>query len=267
MTSLHRRVHAKVRTQLGRIGYGPHERSLELVALETQFSDLGLNFQQARTDASTLIDRHQLRRSDDSLHWELFTAISSVVSPKRVLEIGTFRGEFTAFLGSLFPKSHIETWELPSDAGPDMLEYSTDFAKYYHDQSETRNRNLNGLVNVRQVLRDSSHLIRESGTFDLLWVDGDHTFPVVAFDIINTVRLASPKAWIVVDDIRLDASQGVTLGSTESFDCIRHLTETGLIVSSLIYKRIGNSGRHWRDDRRRKHLAVLRPKVAQSHDI
>lgn len=43
------------------------------------------------------------------------------------------------------------------------------------------------------------------------------------------------------------------------------LTETGVTVSSIVYKRVGNRDRHWRADRRRKHMALLRRKAAHSH--
>lgn len=249
------------------IGYGPNERALEQLVLENQFSVLGLDYQQAKSHTLNILELSDLHRLDDSLHYELFSAISSVHSPKRVLEIGTFRGEFTAFLTLLFPKAYIETWDLPNNSDPALGRYVTGFAKHYGDQSMTRLDNLKELPDVPQVLKDSTHLILEKGVFDLIWVDGDHTYPLVAFDILNALRLASPSAWIVVDDIKLDSSQGGTLGSTEGFECVRHLSETGLVATSLIFKRIGNSGRHWRNHLRRKHLAVLRPKVGLSHDL
>jgi predicted O-methyltransferase YrrM len=223
MPILYRRVKGVIQERLRGLGYGQSEKSLELAVLESQFSRLGLDF-------------------------------------PRVLEIGTFRGEFTAFLGALFPEAYVETWDLPCSSDPQMQEYCAEFEKHYHDQSSTRIINLKDATNIHQIFLDSTHLVKSADEFDLVWVDGDHSFPVVAFDIINALRLASPKAWIVVDDIKLTDLTKSNLGSTQGFECVRHLTASGLVDSSLVYKRVGNNNRHWRDDNRRKHLAVMRTK-------
>lgn len=260
MPILYRRVKGVIQERLRGLGYGQSEKSLELAVLESQFSRLGLDFPKAQQQTTALLAKNGLHRSDDSLHYELFSAIRSVFSPKRVLEIGTFRGEFTAFLGALFPEAYVETWDLPRSSDPQMREYCAEFEKHYHDQSSTRIINLKDATNIHQIFLDSTHLVKSADEFDLVWVDGDHSFPVVAFDIINALRLASPKAWIVVDDIRLTDLTKSNLGSTQGFECVRHLTASGLVDSSLVYKRVGNNNRHWRDDNRRKHLAVMRTK-------
>jgi predicted O-methyltransferase YrrM len=139
-----------------------------------------------------------------------------------------------------------------------MHAYVSDLASHYNDQQQNRVNNLNRHANVHQVLKDSTYLTRETAAFDLIWVDGDHSYPVVAFDILNAVRLAAPGAWIVLDDIKLTEMRRSSLSSTEAFECINHLTRSGMITSSLVYKRVGSSGRRWRDEVRRKHLAVLR---------
>lgn len=254
-------MRAVLQTQLQRIGYGSTEKSLERAALDNQFSELGLNFPQAKIRTANLLRSNKLRRSDDSLHYELFAAIGLVHSPKRVLEIGTFRGEFTAFLASLFPDAYIETWDLPDGSESGLDGYIANFQNHYRDQKNARIDNLGELDKVHQVLKDSTELVKESASFDLVWIDGDHTFPVVAFDILNALRLSSSSTWIVIDDIRLTDSTAGKLGSTEGFNVVSHLASNGLATLDLVYKRVGSSGRHWRDDTRRKHLAVLRRKT------
>ena len=258
-----RKTRSAIQRRLRTVGYGANERALELATVEQQFSKLGLDFSQASSRTAQLINHGNLNRSDSSLHYELFSAISSVLDPKRVLEIGTFRGEFSAFLGQLFPKSQLQTWDLPDNLGSEIHDYAANFRTYYRDQRASRVSNLSSLKNVQQIQKDSTYLVRATEVFDLIWVDGDHSYPVVAFDILNALRLISPVGWVVIDDVRLTDS-GNSMGSNESFECIRHLTASGLVDSSLVYKRVGKPNRYWRDDRRRKHLAVLRPRPQDS---
>jgi predicted O-methyltransferase YrrM len=255
---LHKKAWAVLKARVANLGYGSPEQAMELEVLADQFSRLGLDYRHAKMKTKDLVVSGALTRSDTSLHYELFAAIAAVHAPRRILEIGTFRGEFSAFLATLFPKSNIETWDLPNTTSNDMHAYVSDLASHYNDQQQNRVNNLNRHANVHQVLKDSTYLTRETAAFDLIWVDGDHSYPVVAFDILNAVRLAAPGAWIVLDDIKLTEMRRSSLSSTEAFECINHLTRSGMITSSLVYKRVGSSGRRWRDEVRRKHLAVLR---------
>lgn len=50
----------------------------------------------------------------DSVHWKLFSAISLETKKyNKILEIGTYDGQFTSFLSKMFPKSLIITIDLP----------------------------------------------------------------------------------------------------------------------------------------------------------
>jgi predicted O-methyltransferase YrrM len=251
-------IWAVIKARVGRIGYGPRERAKELQQLSAQFAALGLDFSAAKNRVDELVKAHSLSRSDNSLHYELFAGISQVCNPQRILEVGTFRGEFTAFLATLFPDAYIETWDLPQENDGEMKSYIDDFEAHYRDQTANRAKNIGGRSNVNQVLRDSTGLFAASDAFDLIWVDGDHTFPVVAFDLINALRLSGPQSWIAVDDIKLVEMRKSVLSSTEAIRSIQHLVRSGHVTSHLIYKRVGASGRRWRDDNRRKHLAILK---------
>ena len=258
VTSFWDKARAVVSAKIPTIGYGSSERALEAEVLRTQFSDIGLDYEMARLRTQGVLSEFGLTRSDTSLHYELFSAIAGKTSPERILEIGTFRGEFSAFLGALFPDAYVETWDLPSNPQSKMSSYGEEFSQNYSDQSKTRLNNLERFSNVSQVLQDSTYLIESSEPFDLIWIDGDHTFPVVAFDILNCLRLSTAQSWIVLDDVKLAERREWNMGSTETLKCLNHLANTGIAVYSLIYKRIGQSGRAWRDVESRKHLAVLR---------
>ena len=251
-------IWAVIKARAAGIGYGPREKTQELEYLAEQFGSLGLDYEASRTEAARVVSAGELRRSDNSLHYELFAGISRIFRPRRVLEIGTFRGEFTAYLSSLFPDAYIETWDLPDVQDGDMKNYVDKLKVHYHDQRASRLENLEGRTNVQQIQRDSTSLFKEAETFDLIWVDGDHTFPVIAFDLINALRLSNVESWIAIDDIKLAEMRRSVLSSTEGIRCIEHLVRSGHVTSRLIYKRVGASGRRWRDDRRRKHIAVLK---------
>ena len=251
-------IWAIIKARVARIGYGSQEREQELAQLASQFAELGLDYALAKSQAAQIVRDNGLSRSDNSQHYELFAGISQVCNPLRILEIGTFRGEFTAFLATLFPSAYIETWDLPEAGKGTMKTYVDEFEGHYHDQRANRLTNIGNRTNVQQIRRDSTTLYKESQAFDLIWVDGDHTFPVVAFDLINALRLSKPQSWIAVDDIKLIEMRKSVLSSTEAKRCIEHLTQSGHVTSQLIYKRVGASGRHWRDNERRKHIAVLR---------
>ncbi|MEY4401916.1 MAG: hypothetical protein RL072_1781 [Actinomycetota bacterium] len=251
-------IWAVIKARIAGIGYGTRQKALEIEHLAAQFESLGLDYRAACVEADRVVAANSLRRSDSSLHYELFAGISRSFRPRRVLEIGTFRGEFTAYLSSLFPDAYIETWDLPEVQEGDMRNYVDKLMVHYHDQRASRLENLGGRTNVQQIRRDSTSLFKETETFDLIWVDGDHTFPVIAFDLINALRLSNTVSWIAIDDIKLAEMRRSVLSSTEGFRCIEHLVRSGHVTSRLIYKRVGASGRRWRDDRRRKHIAVLR---------
>jgi len=256
MPILYRRVKGVIQERLRGLGYGQSEKSLELAVLESQFSRLGLDFPKAQQQTTALLAKNGLHRSDDSLHYELFSAISSVFSPKRVLEIGTFRGEFTAFLGALFPEAYVETWDLPRSSDPQMREYCAEFEKHYHDQSSTRIINLKDATNIHQIFLDSTHLVKSADEFDLVWVDGDHSFHVVAFDIINALRLVRPQGGVCVDDVRL-RDTGRVLGSQETYKTIKHLEQIGLVSLQLVMKRLDPASMILAPESR-KYVAVMR---------
>ena len=61
---------------------------------------------------------HGFDWAEDSVHWLVFAAYARFgKSIKRILEIGTFDGEFTWLLSQLFPEARIVTVDLP-DSDP-----------------------------------------------------------------------------------------------------------------------------------------------------
>jgi len=103
-----------------------------------------------------------------------------------------------------------------------------------------RNENLKLLPSVKFLEKNSLTLVNTATGFDLIWIDGDHTYPVAAIDIANAVRMLNPNGVGICDDVYLDAKEGQMDGrSKASIETLKSLNSAGLISYSLIHKRIG----------------------------
>jgi len=256
--SLVHRIKAKGGAMIREARLSDTKRVEVMEAQRAAFSRLGISFDSAVSKTeSTFCDVGE-QRTDTSMHYEVFSGISQIWSATRILEIGTATGQFTSFLAALFPQAFIHTWDLPSESFRDS---SVDSYKRiqtgYGDQTSQSRSRLDGLKNVVQVRQDSTRLTFESELFDIVWVDGDHTFPVVAFDLINALRLVPVNGWICVDDIRpRDTGRGI-LGSQETYKTVKHLESIGLVSLTLIMKRL-DAANMLLDSDLRKYVAVLR---------
>jgi predicted O-methyltransferase YrrM len=93
-----------------------------------------------------------------------------------------------------------------------------------------RNGNLKSLSNVKFIEKNSLTLMNTATSFDLIWVDGDHSYPVAAIDIANAVRMLNPDGIAICDDVLLDARDGKMDGrSKASIETLKSLNNAGLI--------------------------------------
>jgi predicted O-methyltransferase YrrM len=173
-----------------------------------------------------------------SEHLVFFAALSaSGKRPKKILEIGTFRGETTLFLSRLFPESDIVSVDLPAELARQMNLY--DYAKA-SSTVELRTQNFRKMKNV--VLHEASSvtLLLEDEEFDLIWLDGAHGFPIVALDIANSFRMISSNGLVVCDDVhkRLRRTDAV-YESDATYLTLCELESAGLIQVDYLSKRIG----------------------------
>ena len=174
-----------------------------------------------------------------SEHLLIFAAIStSDRAVGNILEIGTFNGETARILSALFPSSQILTVDLPFSEikKTKMYQYETKNSQLILK----RNENLKLLSNVKFLEKNSLTLMSTATSFDLIWIDGDHSYPVAAIDIANAVRMLNPDGLGVCDDVYLDAREGQMDGrSKASIETIKSLNNAGLISYNLVRKRIG----------------------------
>jgi len=256
--SLIHRAKAKGESMIREVRLSDARRAEVMEMQRAAFSQLGLELDTAISKTVSIFSIIGEQRTDISMHYEVFSSISQTLSVTRILEIGTATGEFTNFLSMLFPQAIITTWDLPSESFSDStVESYKNIQTGYGDQTSQSRRRLDGVANVVQVRQDSTRLTFESAMFDIIWVDGDHTFPVVAFDIINALRLVPVGGWICVDDIQpSDSGRGV-LGSQETYKTVKHLESIGLVSLTLIMKRLDTASMLLNPESR-KYVAVLR---------
>ncbi len=215
-----------------------------LNAEQTQrFKDLGFDWQDARGEVEKLLGKNTNISSHRSEHYELLMAVSKRHKPKRILEIGTAEGDFTVFLATIFPDAEIETIDLPSsdnrfwNATTELS--STKGAKVSSSEVEERDAKLSKFSNIR--FRETNSLaltFQETDKYDLIWVDGDHTYPVVSIDIANALRLLNVGGMLGFDDIYETPQTNYQWVGQESYETLVQFKNAGLIDFDLILKKL-----------------------------
>tara|TARA_Y100000590_G_C15622594_1_gene978170 strand:+ start:565 stop:1374 length:810 start_codon:yes stop_codon:yes gene_type:complete len=142
----------------------------------------------------------------DSVHWKLFCALSLDLNKyKKILEIGTYDGQFTYFLSKMFPKSLITTIDLPKSDPLLKKSYnrsnSNNFKKYLQTQKKnTNNKNIKCIKTNTFFLFET---LEDKERFDLIWVDGGHLYPEVAWDLCTAYNLLNKEGILLCDDVIL----------------------------------------------------------------
>lgn len=219
----------------------------ELIKEQTRLFELiGMDWDAANQTVVGLEGEVPAAGSHRSQHFEVFVALGMKIKPKRILEIGTGEATFAAFLSKAFPEATIESIDLPDD---DKRFWNAidgqKVAVANATQSDSvrlskRNENLKKSPNVNFRELNSLALGRlDEAEFDLIWVDGDHTFPIVACDIANAVRLLKPNGTLVCDDVYL-ADGGINggWGSQETQRALQAFTEAKIISTQYVLKSV-----------------------------
>lgn len=138
------------------------------------------------------------------------------LKPKRVFEIGTYRGVSTVFLAANIPDdSEVVTLDLDPESRPTHKHgtgvggFSDFTVGEYYVASRFSSR-------VKQVFGNSLQFdFKEwTGKMDLVFVDADHSYDFVKIDTENAFRLVRPGGAIIWDDYvwdeRFPECQGVS---------------------------------------------------------
>ena len=211
---------------------------------KTNFFNLGLDRDKGLQKLNSVLEEiYGVSYSENRGMWsEHLIIFASIATSERtisnILEIGTFNGETARILSALFPSSDILTVDLSfSDIEKTkMYEYETKNSQLILK----RNENLKLLSNVKFLEKNSLMLMNTATSFDLIWIDGDHSYPVAAIDIANAVRMLNPDGVGICDDVYLVAREWQMDGrSKASIETLKSLNNAGLISYNLVRKRIG----------------------------
>ena len=87
---------------------------------------------------------------------------------------------------------------------------------------------------------NSVELIQHESKYDLIWIDGDHSYPTAAIDISNAVRLLTKNGIDLCDDVYLySTALGKNSRSVATIETMRSIKDSNLINFELVKKRLG----------------------------
>lgn len=229
-----------------------------------KFTVLGLDFEKGTTKLEGILNelgrpRDSADRSMRSIHWVLFACLSEL-SPlpiKRILEIGTYDGETAFILSKLFPASEIVTVDLPEDDPIFHDSYVRDDAQTLAKFKARQRTNLKP-ENIKYKALNSFFLPGHvEGGFDLIWVDGGHLYPEIAWDICNAYSLCTAGGFIMIDDVIVHP-RGFrdSYVSPDSHQVLEYVAARARKAPTYFLKRA--DARWSAVPRRRKYVALLR---------
>lgn len=209
-----------------------------------EFEDKNLDFEKSK---SILIDYLKCRSSENSTntsnmisnHYYLIAGISLKFNFKSILEIGTYDGHCTNFISHCFPNSSITTIDLKDDDEIFLKSYDRDKIEKFNQHLKLRKENISHKNNIHFVQNRSNAFFQENKYFyDLIFVDGDHTDPVVSNDILNSIKYLNKDGLIIIDDIvKRDRKIINEYESYAAYDMIESLINKNLIKFQLFSKR------------------------------
>ena len=214
------------------------------VKQEEVFSSLGLNRSLALVKLNKVLeDLYGIDFSEKNGMWSehlvLFAAFSEADSNiHKILEIGTFNGETAKILSRLFPNSLITTIDLPSSEISKSTIYGYETKNDIMISKREKNLKLAPNVNFKEM--NSLELIHHESKYDLIWVDGDHSYPTAAIDISNAVRLLTKNGIALCDDVYLySTALGKNGRSLATIETLRNIKNSNLINFDFVKKRLG----------------------------
>lgn len=227
-----------------------------------KFSKLGIDENKSEKHLNKILNKKIGRNYNpaiDSVHWKLFSGISLLKKDiKEILEIGTYDGFFTKILSELFPDAKITSIDLPLN-DPLMKNFygRNDDAlinKFIKIQkSNTKSKNIN-VIKTNSFFFNSK--IESNTKYDLIWVDGGHLYPEIAWDLCNAYNRLNSNGLMCCDDIiRTDENFKTKYVSNESWKVLNYLDER--IDNKNIYFLKRSNGKSYCYKFSRKYVSCL----------
>ena len=159
---------------------------------------------------------------------------------KEILEIGTHDGKNAFYLSKIFPNSKITSIDLDEEDELFKNSYNREDAEKRQEFCKERDKILSLSKNINFQKMNSLKLYNSKKTFDLIWVDGAHGYPVASIDIINSVRLLNKKGLLLCDDVwkTKPLKQDETYHSLASYETLNALQDANILKFQTIYKRL-----------------------------
>ena len=232
---------------------------------EKTYKKNGLNRNFGIQNFFNLSNKHSfLDNASSSEHQILLCAISEIQHINNILEIGTYDGSNSFLISKLFPKSRIDTIDLPDDDVTFRKIYGRQDYNKFKKLNETRDKILKENDNINFIQKNSVKLTDESKKYDLIWIDGAHGYPVVTIDIINALRLITKNGIILCDDVWINKpiKQDKIYNSLASFETLKQLEDNNLINFDLFYKRLDVESNSFKYNR--KYIAYIKKSYEQT---
>jgi predicted O-methyltransferase YrrM len=198
-----------------------------------KFEAMGLDVAAGRARLDEILVQISGKRFDhltgtDSVHWLLFACLSLTEWGSRVrdiMEIGTFRGKTTVLLKALFPNAQIVTCDLPDQDPILHNSYRRNDPAALAEYKSVRDGRVKQ-PGIRFVESNSFFLPEAApGPYDLIWMDGGHLYPEVAWDMCNAWHMCGPGGMILCDDVYTDPKGGDGYASYAGYEVIRYVAE------------------------------------------
>lgn len=114
-----------------------------------------------------------------------------------ILEIGSYEGRSAIFFLNFFSNARItcvDTW-----AGSDEhLNENFDIIESYFDMNTRNYQNNKRLIKIKDC--SDNFFLKNTQTFDLIFVDGDHSSEQVKKDINNSWKILNNGGYLILDD-------------------------------------------------------------------
>jgi predicted O-methyltransferase YrrM len=227
--------------------YSKYNVKNDLKYNENLLSNLDLN---AKFIKSILI-KNGLDYHDQNLSWHfhLFAGFKRKFEERntkidKILEIGTYNGEFTNFLSEVFPNAEIISIDLNENDESFTSSYNRGDSIKVSKFLEVRKKNLDK-KNIKFKVMNSLDIGKnfKKNFFDLIWIDGDHLNPQVTLDIFQSLKLIKKHGIICVDDVIRDGDiqknkVNTQYVSNESFKTLEYFSNLKYLKTKYIIKRI-----------------------------
>ena len=219
---------------------------------------LGLDHAQGIRKINQILGQ-ELDLESVSSHLVLFSSLS--VAPNNildVLEIGTYKGETANLLSRLFPAARVTTVDLPVSDPIFSRSYlgARGSSKRQKSYEEELRQNV-ALKNITYIESNTFFLLSVlDGQFDLVWLDGGHKYPEVAWDACQAYWLCRPGGLIVFDDV-IRHPKAVTTDkiSGATFEVLTYIQQRTNCKVTYFLKRLAPEFNSI--SRQRKYIAVL----------